>query len=416
MAVAPPGAERCGIDTVEVARIARLLEANDDAALARLFAPGELADAGEGPGRAASLAARFAAKEACLKLFPREAALEVIGAADFAIERDAYGAPQVVPSPAAEVVMGRYRIERIALSMSHDASSANAVAVAQRYATSAPAIGRFVHRWLPFRRAVVLANLERVFGGRVDGAEIVRLAQMHYAHLALLLAEFLRFRWLSPARKAALVRVEGLDTLRAVHAAGKGVLILTGHFGNWEVATIAGVRKFPEAHGRFHFVRRAIKPRWLEALVTRRFQRAGFGVLPKRGSLDALCERLEAGDLVVFPFDQHAHGRDGVVVDFFGHPAGTFRSLGVIARATGAPVVPAASWRERDGTHVLRFEEPLAPIVCEDARDELLANTRAYNAALERLVVRHPEQWWWVHRRWKGGARTDAVESPRAPR
>ena len=401
MAAVPAPGERCGIDTVEIARVARLVDANDDASLARLFSPVEIADAGAGPGRAASLAARFAAKEACLKLFPREAALETLAAADFAVARDAYGAPQVLPSAAAEVVMGRYRIERIALSMSHDAVCASAVAIAQRASSSAPAVGRLVWRWLPFRRAVVMANLRRVFGERVEEAEIVRLAQMHYAHLARLVAEFLRFRWLSPARKAALVRVENLEGLRAVHARGRGVLILTGHFGNWEVATIAAVQKFPEARGKFHFVRRAIKPRWLESLVTRRFVRAGFGVLPKRGSLDALCARLEAGDLVVFPFDQHAHGRDGVVVEFFGHPAGTFRSLGVIAQATGAPVVPAASWREPDGTHVLRFEEPLAPIVRDDPRDELLANTRAYNAALERLVVRHPEQWWWVHRRWK---------------
>jgi KDO2-lipid IV(A) lauroyltransferase len=396
--------QRCGIDTVEVARVARMLDANEPDAIARLFSTRELADAGDGPGRAASLAARFAAKEACLKLFPREAALETIVAADFAVERDAYGAPQVVPSAAAEIVMGRYRIGRIALSMSHDATSANAVAVAESSTLEVPAIGRLVWRIAPFRRAVVLENLRRVYGDRIDEGEIVRLAQAHYGHLAKLLGEFLRFRWLSPARKAALVRVENLEGpggLRETHARGKGVLILTGHFGNWEVATIAGVQKFPEAHGRFHFVRRAIKPRWLEALVTRRFRKAGFGVLPKRGSLDALCERLEAGELVVFPFDQHARGRDGIVVDFFGHPAGTFRSLAIIAQATGAPVVPASSWREPDGTHVLRFERPLEPVVTDDPRGELAANTRAYNAALERLIVRHPEQWWWVHRRWK---------------
>jgi len=406
-APAAPAGEHCGIDTVEIARVARLVEANDEAALARLFSARELADAGEGPGRAASLAARFAAKEACLKLFPRETALEAIAAADFAVERDGYGAPQVVPSPAAETVMGRYRIARIALSMSHDATRASAVAMGERASLEAPAIGRFIYRFLPFRREVVLENLRRVYGGRIGEAEIVRIAQAHYAHLARLLFEFLRFRWLSPAARKALVRVENLDEpggLWETHARGKGVLILTGHFGNWEVATIAGVQKYPEAYGRFHFVRRAIKPRWLEALVTRRFVRAGFGVLPKRGSLDALCERLEAGDLVVFPFDQHARGRDAVVVDFFGHPAGTFRSLAIIAQATGAPIMPASSWREADGTHVLRFERPLDPIAATDAREEIAAVTRACNAALERLVVRHPEQWWWVHRRWKGAA------------
>ena len=86
-------------------------------------------------------------------------------------------------------------------------------------------------------------------------------------------------------------------------------------------------------------------------------------------------------------------------------PAGTFRSLAIIARATGAPVVPAATWRERDGHHVLRFEEPLTPIECDDYDEEIRRNTRAYNAMLERLILRHPEQWWWMHRRWKSGSK-----------
>ena len=103
----------------------------------------------------------------------------------------------------------------------------------------------------------------------------------------------------------------------------------------------------------------------------------------------------------MFPFDQYAGGRDGIEVEFFGRPTGTFRSLALIARATGAPVIPAATWREPDGRHVLRFEEPLAAIECEDYDEEIRRNTRSYNAMLERLILRHPEQWWWTHRRWK---------------
>ena len=177
--------------------------------------------------------------------------------------------------------------------------------------------------------------------------------------------------------------------------------MLTGHFGNFEVATMAGLTHFPEMRGRIHFVRRAIKPRWLDALVTRRFRRAGFGVMGKRGSLDAILDRLAAGDMVVFPFDQHASPPDGIESEFFGHPAWTFKSLAIIALATGAPVLPAAGWREPDGKHVLRFEEPVPLIETDNVNEEIRANTRAFNAALERLVLRHPEQWFWVHRRWK---------------
>ncbi|MGB3429973.1 MAG: 4'-phosphopantetheinyl transferase superfamily protein [Burkholderiaceae bacterium] len=393
-------ASRCGIDTVEIARIDRLLRETPDRDLERIFSRGEL-DECSGTGRAAGLAARFAAKEACLKLFPRETALGTIVAEDFSVARDPYGAPRVVCSAAAHTVLGRNRIKDISVSLSHDRTSAMAVALAHPMVADAPWLGRVLYRLLPLRRRIVLENLRRVFGDATPAAEIEALAQAHYAHIGRLLWEFLRFPWLSAERRRSMVRVENLDALVAALGQDKGVLILTGHFGNFEVATAAGLDTFPQARGRFWFVRRPIKPPWLDRLVARRFARAGFGILPKRGGLDAILDKLAAGDLVVFPFDQHAGRKDGVLVEFFGHPAGTFRSLAVIALSTGAPVVPAASWREPDGSHVLRFEPALAPIDHADANEAIRLNTRAYNAALEHLVVRHPEQWWWTHRRWK---------------
>ena len=403
-AAAPPG--RCGIDSVEIARIERLLAETPADGLRRFFTEQELADAGEGPGRAASLAARFAAKEACAKLFPRETARGRLLPEDFSVRNDNYGAPQVVAAPNAAAAMGLHRIGRIALSLTHDRVSASAVALAEPAVSRAPLAGRILFHCFPLRRDVILANLRRVYGDDVPAEEIRRLAQAHYGHLWRLFGEFLKFRWLSSSRKAALVRVENIEGLVAAVAIGKGVLVLTGHFGNWEVATIAGIGNYPEVRGRFHFVRRAIKPKWLDALVTRRFNKAGFGVLPKRGSLDAILETLAAGDMIVFPFDQHARPPDGIEVEFFGHPAWTFKSLAIIALATGAPVLPATSWREPDGRHVLRFNEPLAPVESEDPNQSIRVNTRAYNAALERLILARPEQWYWVHRRWKSVTRT----------
>jgi KDO2-lipid IV(A) lauroyltransferase len=397
----PAGAaSRCGIDTVEIARVERLLQETPEEDLARIFSRSEL-DECAGPGRAASLAARFAAKEACLKLFPRETALGTIVAEDFSVARDAYGAPHVVCGAAAQTVLGRNRIKGISVSLSHDRTSATAVALAHPVVAEAPWLGRVLYRLLPLRRKVVVENLRRVFGEATPAAEIEALAQAHYAHMGRLLWEFLRFPWLSAERRRAMVRVENLDALIAALGRGMGVLILTGHFGNFEVATAAGLDSYPQARGRFWFVRRPVKPAWLDRLVARRFARAGFGILPKRGGLEAILDKLAAGDLVVFPFDQHASRKDGVLVEFFGHSAGTFRSLSVIALSTGAPVVPAASWREPDGTHVLRFERALAPIEHADPNEAIRLNTRAYNAALEPLVVRHPDQWWWSHRRWK---------------
>lgn len=411
-AVAPT---RCGIDSVELVRIERLLAETAPADLTKIFSLQELADSGDGPARTASLAARYAAKEACAKLFPRELSLGQIEPAEFSVERDAYGAPQIVCGPKAQALLDRHRIRTIAVSLTHDRVTASAVALALPAQADVPLAGKVLYHTLPFRRQVIVDNLRRVFGAAVPKREIERLAQAHYAHLWHLLGEFLRFRWMSSARQAATVRVENVETLAAALALGKGLLVLTGHFGNFEVATVAGLASFPEMRGRIHFVRRAIKPAWLDALVTRRFRRAGFGVMAKRGSLDAILDRLGAGDVIVFPFDQHASPPDGIEVEFFGHPAWTFKSLAIIALATRAPVLPAASWREPDESHVLRFEQAVPLIECENVNDEIQRNTRAYNATLERLVLRHPEQWFWVHRRWKTVVRPAGSGASRKP-
>ena len=238
-------------------------------------------DAGEGPGRAASLAARFAAKEACLKLFPREAALGKLGQADFAVARDNYGAPRVVCSPAAVDVLARNRVggdRALAHPRPHERLGRGARRTGAYDASTA---GRLLYRLLPIRRGVIRENLRRVYGDGVPDEEITRLAQAHYGHLGRLALEFLWFPWITAARARAMVRVENLPELESALAQGKGVLVLTGHFGNFEVATAAGLDRYPQARGRFWFVRRPIKPAWLDALVSRRFRRAGFGVLPK---------------------------------------------------------------------------------------------------------------------------------------
>ncbi len=390
----------CAVDTVEIARVERLINAMPGE-LTKLFSLREIADAGQGPGRVASLAARFAAKEACLKLFPRETALNTITAMDFSVVKDEYGAPHIAVTPAAEIVLGLHLVEKIKISLTHSETTATAVALRIQRLIKPSWGGCFIFKWLPYRRKVILENLNRVYGANVDAAHITLLAQAHYGHLLSLLKELLQFRFLSEARKKSIVRVEGVDGMIEAFEAGKGILILTGHFGNFEVSTVAGIEHFPQVKGRIHFLRRPIKPKWLSDLLTRRFNQAGFGVVGRRGSLEEIISTIEAGDAIVFPFDQYARRPEGIEVEFFGQAAGTYKSMAVIALATGAPVIPAASWREADGTHVLKFFPALEPVLDEDVGQEIIKNTRAYNQALERSIVMHPEQWWWVHRRWK---------------
>ena len=399
MPEAPPNS-RCGIDTVEIFRVEKLLADLPPGELRKFFSEQELQDAGTGAGRAASLAARFAAKEACCKLFPRETSLGQIEPPDFSVRRDNYGATQIEVSPDAQWVLNRHRVAAIRVSLTHTEASASAVALAELKKTEVPWFGKMLYHLFPYRRALVLQNMRRVFDDLPE-EEIVRLAQAYYGHYVRFAMEFLRLPFMSAERRKKYIRVENMESPIRAHAQGKGVILLTGHFGNWEVSTTAGIKQFPQYKNLFHFVRRPIKPRWLNNLIALRDKRAGFGTLTKRGSLDKMLELLSRGAIIIFVFDQHAGEHDGVVVDFLGHPAGTFKSLALIALTTGTPVIPASSWREPDGTHVLRFEDPLPLIECDDADEAIRRNTQAYNVALERMLLRHPEQWIWMHRRWK---------------
>ena len=397
---------RCGIDTVEISRMEKFLAATPPDQVAQLFSATELADADDGPRRIESLAARLAAKEACCKLFPKETVLGTLQPQDFSVRRDNYGAPEIELSGNARTVLDRYRIDRLLISLTHTGERASAVAIATPRLLDVPWFGKWFYHLVPYRRGVVMNNLHRVFGEFLPESEIIRIAQAFYGHYVRFFFEIVKLPFMSAKRREKFIRVENAESPIEAHKKGKGLILLTGHFGNWEVSTVAGIGQFPQFKGLFHFVRRQLKPEWVNRLVTRRFRRAGFGTIAKEGSLETIIDLLAGGAIIVYVFDYHPRRRARVVVDFFGHPAGTSKSPALLALTSGAPVIPATSWREPDGTHVLRFEDPVPLAESEDAGEAIRQSTRAFNAALERMLLRHPEQWTWDYKRWKKLGRT----------
>lgn len=263
--------------------------------------------------------------------------------------------------------------------------------------------GRFVSRFLPYRKKIVLANIKQVFGDALTPRQQAHLATAFYSHLLTSIKEMLALRFMSEAALCQRVEVKGYERLLEIAAEGKGVLVLTGHFGNWEFAPLGGILNFKQFQGQFHFIRRLLGNKTIERILFRRYYRAGLNVIPKKNSLTRVCEVLEQNHAVVFVLDQHASlkNRDGVAAEFFGKKAGTYRSLASIARHTGIPVVPAAGYRLSDGRHVLEFFDPIPWQDYETTQESTYRNTLAYNQALERIILAHPEQWLWLHKRWK---------------
>lgn len=246
-------------------------------------------------------------------------------------------------------------------------------------------------------------NIDQVFGDTLQPGQKKHLAKAFYSHLATSIKEAFQLRFLSEEALRERVEVRGHERMLQIAANNKGVLVLTGHFGNWEFAPIGGIMNFREFQGQFHFIRRTLGSKTLERILFRRYYRAGLHVIPKKNSLQQVCDALDQNHAVVFVLDQHASlaNRDGVAVEFFGKKAGTYRSLASFARHTNVPVVPAAGYRLPDGRHVLEFFEPIVWQEADNTQDAIYRNTLAYNQALERIILAHPEQWMWLHKRWK---------------
>ncbi|MFV2073249.1 MAG: lysophospholipid acyltransferase family protein [Thermoanaerobaculales bacterium] len=274
-------------------------------------------------------------------------------------------------------------------------------------------VGSAMYYLLPVRRRIVMDNLRQVFGNRLNERELRRLARCFYSHFTKTIAENLAMIVSSERRIAGQVDVIGVEHVLAAAEQGKGVLILTGHFGNWELSAVAAMLQFSQYQHRFHVIRKSLSP-GLENIVFGRFRKAGLEIISAVDALSHVTDALEKNDVVIFIMDQHAVvGSKAIAVEFLGKEAGTNRSLALIAARSGAPVVPASSYRKPDGRHVMRFFEPLECISADNSREEIYLNTLGYNRVLEQFVLDHPDQWFWMHRRWKIGVRRETSRRQR---
>lgn len=276
--------------------------------------------------------------------------------------------------------------------------------------------GRFIYYCLPWRKRLVLQNMKQAFGEKLTEKQRQKLAQAFYGHLARSVKEMLQMRFMKEKQLMSKVDVVGWEHLAEVAENGRGMLILTGHFGSWEFAPIAGILNFKKFQGKFHFIRKTLGAKWLEKILFRNYYKAGLHVIPKKNSLNQVRDALDANHAVVFVMDQHAivSNRDGIEVEFFGKKAGTYRSLASFSRYADIPVVPASAYRLEDNRHVLHFHPPIPWEEQETSQKSIYHNTLKYNQTLEKFIESHPEQWLWLHKRWKlkECKSTSKVEAP----
>jgi KDO2-lipid IV(A) lauroyltransferase len=256
-------------------------------------------------------------------------------------------------------------------------------------------IGRLAYA-LGARRGVVLGHLTRIFGEERSPEELVRVARESYENFGRMVFEYARFSRLDDRAARALVTVTGREHLDAALGGGRGGILVAGHFGNWELAaTLAGMG-YPITFlvGEQHNV-------LVDGLMNR--LRAGLGVeiVPLTGSLLGVFRALRQNRIVAMLSDQDA-GKSGVFVDFLGLPASTPYGPGRLAARTDAPLLPGMAVRRGRARHELVVCPAVGPPPPGADDEEAVRHyTRGYTSAFEEFIRLYPEQYFWMHRRWK---------------
>ena len=248
-----------------------------------------------------------------------------------------------------------------------------------------------------FRRKIAESNIQLAFP-QLSTEEKIKLCRKSYEELGILFLEMLRFFYRFGRFLDRNCLVEGEDNLRSALAEGRGVLIMTAHLGNWEVLAAHGTSclKVPVT-----MVTKRLKPEAVQRIMETERSLLGVKMAFEPKTMQNILRALKAKEIVGFVMDQYTGAPVGARVPFFGVPVGSHTALAAIALRTEAVVVPAIAFR-RGTKYICRFEKAL-PLIREDDKERsILLNTAQYVRHTEKWVREFPEQWLWIHRRWKG--------------
>lgn len=264
----------------------------------------------------------------------------------------------------------------------------------------AEALGRGAGAFFRFlagrRRALAERNLSRAFPEK-SPADIAELSRRVFAHFGGVAAELLWSLDETQPELLSRVAIEGEEEARRAMAAGRGLFFLTAHLGNWEVgAVVTASLGLP-----LTVVVRPLDNPLLEERLRSFRERSGNRVLPKADAAREILRTLRRGGAIGILTDQHAHPPDAVVSTFFGRPASTTTSLARLADRTEALILPTFALRTAPGRYRLVFGDALDVRTLSPDERTTEALTARVNAICEEMVRRHPEQWLWLHNRWR---------------
>lgn len=249
-----------------------------------------------------------------------------------------------------------------------------------------------------YHRQIAVENLSLAFGRELAPAAIHALARNNFVQLVRVMLEIPTLLNLSRENVDRYVQFSGLEHLEAALARRTGVLFLTAHLGNWELMAVATALKFDMP---VNVMVRPLDYAPMDRVLTEIRSRTGNRVLDKDKSAAEVSTLLRENQVIGILLDQNASWFEGVYVPFFGKVACTNKGLAMFAMRYGATVLPAFNIRQKDGRYRVIIRAPVELIRSGNISDDIVANTRLFNRIIEAHIRLAPDNWLWVHRRWR---------------
>ena len=263
---------------------------------------------------------------------------------------------------------------------------------------------RILLRIVPKMRKTAELNLRLAFPGWTEEQRRSVLKKMT-RNLGWMAVEFARFPKYTKENIEDVIALDGHENFLAGQGRGKGVVYLTGHIGAWELSSYAhALYGYP-----LHYMARPLDNRPLDAMVNRYRGASGNTPIYKNEAARWMLRVLKDAGTVGILADQNTMPDEGVFVDFFGTPACTTTGIARVALHTDAAVVPGyAVWDETLGKYRLRFEPPMDLVRSGDSERDVAENTQRFAKVIEEIIRKYPDQWVWIHARWKNRPKGEA--------
>lgn len=266
-------------------------------------------------------------------------------------------------------------------------------------------VGRFLGRMLgtalsmiPMERTVVsLENIRKSFADSMGMADAKRLNRRVILHFGQMLFEIPHIMRMNKRNLEKYVRFDGEENLAQALRKGKGLFLLTGHFGNWELMAAAVSLRF----GPLAIVARSFDFKPLDRFMTDLRSRFRSEIIPKQRAMRRILKTIKQNRMVGILMDQNVDWYEGAFVRFLGRWACANKGLALMAQRTGASVVPVFPVRQDDGRYCVTFGKEIRLIRTGDRTKDVEDNTALFTSVIEDYVRRYPDHWFWFHRRWK---------------